>query len=856
MSFSPELHSAGTAESNAVLTLAQPVTLTRSVSYTSSSCEFPPRKRHCEPRTVLTPPPSNRLASRPPPPATPPHSPPALVALPVPCLARPATPTSRSSSIDGVDSVSPLLRKENTIKMVFCNPDVALISAGTFASAIDFHYSRPLPEVDGVFPWMHGLHPHNIHQRAFLDPRKRYRDKSGVYFDLSQISEDLLNDDVGFQTPSNARGLVVVKVGDDDNLLGTLVGSVTPQEILCRKDGNDEWEFPFDAFNALNNKNNNDNDNDDDDCEGDDCDCDDNDNRNDNDAMDLDTHHHVDGTSQDTPEHSAIPFAARFLVLDPAEGISLRNFQIQVAKWATISDIAVYASNPKDHVRAASIARLISVAQRDFRNENTSMAEFRTFLCKDSIEDFLRIAPHVISVPPHKHMYDEDEIRLKNWDADFLFHERVEMSMMSSASQIGGSPGAVWLGNAVDFEAYVDMYHRSVSTGGVDESVRNRNWATFIECFEGPQLPPFQVLDQYIQEAASLIEGENVDKQLTLLSIQFPSSGSIPLSECNDEVFFAIVSLCKLLYLRSRVDYRDSKAGVLIYCNDGYTETSLLALAYIIYSTGVSAAQAWIDLHVKYNRPFFCFTMDVLVIIALERMLLEYSPAVPGSKFHDHRGAVYSKGPHLQMSSEIPPWFAKLDGSLPSKILPHMYLGSLSHAENPEMLVQLGIKRVLSVGETLSWMQYNVESHDQELSAREGVYLNPYEGIGKVMYMDNIQDDGVDALTHSLATCLEFLDEGYRAGEPTLVHCRVGVSRSATVCIAEVMKRLSVGLPRAYLFVRVRRLNVIIQPNLRFMYELVKWEELNRRNGEGWLREVDWHVLCREIAIMNKVYIA
>jgi hypothetical protein len=33
------------------------------------------------------------------------------------------------------------------------------------------------------------------------------------------------------------------------------------------------------------------------------------------------------------------------------------------------------------------------------------------------------------------------------------------------------------------------------------------------------------------------------------------------------------------------------------------------------------------------------------------------------------------------------------------------------------------------------------------------------------------------------------------------------------------------SFPRAYCFVRARRLNVIIQPHLRFAYELLKWEE-------------------------------
>lgn len=48
------------------------------------------------------------------------------------------------------------------------------------------------------------------------------------------------------------------------------------------------------------------------------------------------------------------------------------------------------------------------------------------------------------------------------------------------------------------------------------------------------------------------------------------------------------------------------------------------------------------------------------------------------------------------------------------------------------------------------------------------------------------------------------------------MHCRVGVSRSATICIAEVMNELGLSFPRAYCFVRARRLNVIIQPHLRF----------------------------------------
>lgn len=91
------------------------------------------------------------------------------------------------------------------------------------------------------------------------------------------------------------------------------------------------------------------------------------------------------------------------------------------------------------------------------------------------------------------------------------------------------------------------------------------------------------------------------------------------------------------------------------------------------------------------------------------------------------------------------------------------------------------------------------------------------------------------------------------------MHCRVGVSRSATICIAEVMRALDLSFPRAYCFVRARRLNVIIQPHLRFAYELLKWEEtLQRKNadesGPCIHRELEWAEIAREIAMMNRPY--
>ena len=56
-------------------------------------------------------------------------------------------------------------------------------------------------------------------------------------------------------------------------------------------------------------------------------------------------------------------------------------------------------------------------------------------------------------------------------------------------------------------------------------------------------------------------------------------------------------------------------------------------------------------------------------------------------------------------------------------------------------------------------------------------------------------------------------------------------------------------------YVRARRLNVIIQPHLRFVYELMKFDEAQQeKRGEALRRELEWATVAREIAAMNRPY--
>ena len=80
-------------------------------------------------------------------------------------------------------------------------------------------------------------------------------------------------------------------------------------------------------------------------------------------------------------------------------------------------------------------------------------------------------------------------------------------------------------------------------------------------------------------------------------------------------------------------------------------------------------------------------------------------------------------------------------------------------------------------------------------------------------------------------------DDVKERGGRVLVHCHAGVSRSATVCMAYIMKTLCYDLRSAYDFVKRRR--SCVSPNLHFMGQLLEFEkrlgacESARMEGEG-----------------------
>ena len=414
------------------------------------------------------------------------------------------------------------------------------------------------------------------------------------------------------------------------------------------------------------------------------------------------------------------PTCDEFLVADPQEGFSARNFFIQTAKLAPFSDIVIYAEDGIYDRDILEVAKKVVSAQHDWRVRHYpdhEKAQFSTFLLLDRFQEVEEKCPGLVAIDGHGQMTGQV--------IDLFQRERFEMCDMSQASEISTN---VWQGPTPEY----------LLRPGPCRFAHDGMFDLLIEASDVANMPDRRHLVQ-------------LEKQIGngLLRLEIPSSGSVaPPSDDSGDIDDLVNTLRWVYYLANpdepehttdvdgdipMVSLQKKPRKILIHCPDGYTESSLFAIAYFMFSEGVPAHEAWLKLHCEKNRNFFAYPSDVIYLSSAQTRLLQESP----------------KAPSLSLAHcPDPEWFKLCDGSLPSRILPYMYLGNLSHANNPQLLWALGIRRILSIGESVTWSDSDVAKFGPE----------------NILRITRVQDNGIDPLTQELNRCLEFIRESLYPG--------------------------------------------------------------------------------------------
>ena len=397
-------------------------------------------------------------------------------------------------------------------------------------------------------------------------------------------------------------------------------------------------------------------------------------------------------------------------------------FKSSLPRSAFTSDIIVYGNDPAQNRK---VARDIAAAQTRWRElhvaQGSMVPEYNTFICTSTLRDFQEDHEDLVSI---------DSTGTSTGKVlDFVLQERREMYDMTEASEIS----------------------RNVFMGPTPEpgSSEEQEFDILIECNDLGRLNP----------AALQLIAESLDDAVAQSFLDFPSSGSILPPTWSQEEADGILESCRWIYHLSHgtCPKMDAVSGVdregdspmsaerassplqfrprkiLIHCADGYTESTMLGIAYFSYSTGRPVPEAWLHLHTVKHRNFFAYPTDVALLTAIAPRLLRESPVCAGRSLQDITNAI----------KDEPAWLPGLDGSFPSRILDYLYLGNLGHANNPDLLRELGVKQILSVGETAAWRDGDMDEWGEE----------------NVCVVQGVQDNGIDPLTEEFTRCLEFIGE-------------------------------------------------------------------------------------------------
>ncbi|XP_035034945.2 protein phosphatase Slingshot homolog 2b isoform X1 [Hippoglossus stenolepis] len=170
----------------------------------------------------------------------------------------------------------------------------------------------------------------------------------------------------------------------------------------------------------------------------------------------------------------------------------------------------------------------------------------------------------------------------------------------------------------------------------------------------------------------------------------------------------------------------------------------------------------------------------------------------------------------------------------PTEIFDYVFLGSEWNASNLEELQNSGVQYILNVTREID---------------------NFFPGVFEYHNIRVYDEEATDLLAYWNDT-YKFITRAKKAGSKCLVHCKMGISRSAATVIAYAMKEFAWDLKKAFDYVKERR--AVTKPNPSFMRQLEEYQGIllasRQRHNKLWRSHSDSDLsehhepLCKSLA--------
>ncbi|XP_029030149.1 protein phosphatase Slingshot homolog 2b isoform X2 [Betta splendens] len=155
----------------------------------------------------------------------------------------------------------------------------------------------------------------------------------------------------------------------------------------------------------------------------------------------------------------------------------------------------------------------------------------------------------------------------------------------------------------------------------------------------------------------------------------------------------------------------------------------------------------------------------------------------------------------------------------PTEIFDHVFLGSEWNASNLEELQKSGVQYILNVTREID---------------------NFFPGVFDYHNIRVYDEEATDLLAYWNDT-YKFISRAKKDGSKCLVHCKMGISRSAATVIAYAMKEYGWDLKKAFGYVKERR--TVTKPNPSFMRQLEEYQGIllasKQRHNKLWRSHSD-----------------